>query len=79
MLFLSCFRARLFIDALLSPAEKGRTCWLSFVITYCEIVTFPLLSWVRCGARFLSFALFRVCKFNIEKQSEHFNASHFLI
>ena len=79
VLFLLCFRARLFIDALWSPAEKGRTYWLSFVISKCEVVTFPLLSWVRCGARFLSSALFRVCKNNIAKQTEHFNVSHFSI
>ena len=23
--------------------------WLSFVVSYCEFVTFPLVSWVRCG------------------------------
>ena len=56
MLFLSCFcnafvrSAHQFIDALWSPAEKGVTSWLSFVMSYCEVVTFPLVSWVRCGA-----------------------------
>ena len=53
MLFLSCFLcfcARLFIDALWSPAGKGLTSWLSFVMSNCEVVTFPLVSWVRCGA-----------------------------
>ena len=28
------------------------TCWEraeSFVVSYCEFVTFPLVSWVRCG------------------------------
>ena len=40
----------LFIDALWSPAGKGLTSWLSFVMSYCVVVTFPLLSWVRCGA-----------------------------
>ena len=51
MLFLSCicFRARLFIDALWSPAGKGQTSWLSFVMSYCELVTFLLVSWARCG------------------------------
>ena len=52
---------RLFIDALLSPAGKGLTSWLLFVMSNCEVVTFPLVSWVRCGARlyrFLIFALF---------------------
>ena len=29
---LLCFHARLFVDALWSPAEKGLTSWLSFVI-----------------------------------------------
>ena len=23
--------------------------WLSFVVSNCEFVTFPLVSWVRCG------------------------------
>ena len=40
-LFLLCFRARLFIDVLLSTAGKGLTSWLSFVKSNCEIVTFP--------------------------------------
>ena len=40
---------RLFICALWSPAGKGLTSWLSFVVSYCEFVTFPLVSWVRCG------------------------------
>ena len=48
--FLLCFRARLFIDALWSPAGKGLTSWLSFVVSNCEVVTFPLVSLVRCGA-----------------------------
>ena len=49
-LFLLCFRPRLFIDALWSPAGKGLTSWLSFVVSNCEVVTFPLVSLVRCGA-----------------------------
>ena len=28
---------------------KGLTSWLSFVVSYSEFVTFPLVSWVRCG------------------------------
>ena len=72
-MFLFClvfamFCARLFICALWSPAGKGLTSWLSFVVStvsllvcgvYCEFVTFPLVSWVRCGTllyRFLIFA-----------------------
>ena len=35
-LFLLCFRARLFIDALWSPSGKGLTSWLSFVISNCD-------------------------------------------
>ena len=35
--------------ALWSPAGKGLTSWLSFVVSNCEFVTFPLVSWVRCG------------------------------
>ena len=41
VLFLLCFRARLFINALWSPAGKGLTSWLSFVVSYCEVV-FPI-------------------------------------
>ena len=35
--------------ALWSPAGKGLTSWLSFVVSNCEFVTFSLVSWVRCG------------------------------
>ena len=55
-----CFRARLFIDALWSPAGKGLTSWLSFVMSNCDVVTLPTVSWVGCAAslyRFLIFAL----------------------
>ena len=41
--------ARLFICALWSPAGKGLTSWLSFVVSNCESVCFLLVSWVRCG------------------------------
>ena len=49
-LVLLCFRARVFIDAMWSPAGKELTSWLTFVFYNCEVVTFPLVSWVRCGA-----------------------------
>ena len=51
--------ARLFICALWSPAGKGLPFWLSFVVSNCEFVTFPLVSCVKCGTwlyRFLIFA-----------------------
>ena len=60
-LVLLCFHARLFVDALWSPAGKGLTSWLSFVMSFCDVVKFPLVSRVRCSAllyRFLIFALF---------------------
>ena len=44
---LSC--ARLFFDGLWSPARKGLTSWLSFVMFNSDFVTFPLISYVRCG------------------------------
>ena len=43
MLSMSCVChafARLFIAALWSPAEKGLTSWLSFVMFNCVLVTF---------------------------------------
>ena len=46
-LVLLCFHARLFVDALWSAA--GLTSWLSFVMSNCDVVTFPLVSWVRSG------------------------------
>ena len=49
-LVLFCFHARLFVDALWSPSGKGLTFWLSFVICICDVVIFPLVSWVRCDA-----------------------------
>ena len=49
VLCLLCLCARLLICALWSPAGKGMTSWLSFVVSNCEFVTFPLVSWVRCG------------------------------
>ena len=49
VLCLLCLCARLFICALWSPAGKGLTSWLSFVVSNCEFVTFPLVSWV-CGS-----------------------------
>ena len=39
---LLCLCARLFICALWSPAGKGLTSWLSFVVSKCEFVTFTL-------------------------------------
>ena len=53
-MFLFClvfamFCVRLFICALWSHAGKGLTSWLSFVVSNCYFVTFPLISWVWCG------------------------------
>ena len=42
--------SRLFIAALLSPAGKGLTFWLSFVMFNCVFITSYVVSWVRCGA-----------------------------
>ena len=49
-LVLLCLNGRLFTDALRSPAGKGLTSWLSPVMSNRDIITFPLVSWVRCGA-----------------------------
>ena len=67
VLCLLCLCARLFICALWSPAGKGLTSWLSFVVSNCEFVTFPLVSWVRCGTwlyRFLIFHPYLLCLIN---------------
>ena len=49
-LVLLCFHALLVVDALWSPARKGLSSWLSFVMSNYDVVTFSLVSWVRCGA-----------------------------
>ena len=42
---LSC----LFIAALWSPAGKGLTSWLLFVMFNCVLSLSNVVSWVRCG------------------------------
>ena len=42
VLCLLCLCARLFICALWSPAGKGLTSWLSFVVSNCEFVIFSI-------------------------------------
>ena len=42
----------LFICALWSPAAKGLTSWLLFVVSSCEFVTFPLVFGVGFGDQF---------------------------
>ena len=41
-LVLLCFHAHLFVDALWSPAGNGQISWLSFVMSYFDVVTFPI-------------------------------------
>ena len=50
MSFLSCFCYAFVRVCLLMPDGKGLTSWLSFVVSNCDVVTFQLVSWVRCGA-----------------------------
>ena len=66
VLCLLCICTRLFICALWSPAGKGLTSWLSFVVPNCEFATFPLVSWVRCGNNF------NKKKLSINNKSPHF-------
>ena len=69
VLRLLCLCARLFLCALRSPAGKELTSWLSYVVSYCEFVTYPLVSWVRCGTildRFLAFAPFLTFLYSIK-------------
>ena len=49
-LVLLCSHAPLFADALWSPAGKWLTSWLSFVMSNCDVVTFPfgILGQVFC-------------------------------
>ena len=67
LLWIICVIAVLFCYAfmhvcLLMPCGhllgKGLTSWLSFVMSNCDVVTFPLVSWVRCGAWLYRFQIF---------------------
>ena len=58
VLWLLWLCVRLFICALWSPAGKGLTSWLSFVVSNCEFVTFPLVSWVRWCTWLYRFLIF---------------------
>ena len=53
MLFLSCVSYAFVCVCLLLPCghllEKRLTSGLSFVMSNFEFVTFPLVSWVKCG------------------------------
>ena len=50
IIFLLCFRARLFIDALWSPAGKGLTSWLSFVSLITKLSLFHWYLGIGFGA-----------------------------
>ena len=58
VLCLLCLCERLFICDLWSPAVKGLASWLSFMVSDCEFVTFPLVSLDRCGTRLYRFLIF---------------------
>ena len=52
MLFMSCvivMLLRLFIAALWSPAGRGLTSWLLFVMFIVVVLLSHVVSWVRCG------------------------------
>ena len=44
-LVLLCFHVRLFVDALWSPAGKGLTSWLSFVMSIVTLSLSQLYPW----------------------------------
>ena len=57
-LCLLCICARMFICAYWSPAGKGLTSWLSFLVSNCKFVTFPSVSWVKCGTGLYQYLIF---------------------
>ena len=50
MLFLSCFVMFSCMSVCWSHAGKGLTSWLSFVMSNCDVATFPFVFLYRCGA-----------------------------
>ena len=63
VLCLLCLCVRPFIGALRSPAGKGLTSWLSFVVSNCAFITFPLVSWVRCNTFFKTSMVYELLDF----------------
>ena len=59
---------RLFICPLLSPTGKGLTSWLSFVVSNCEFVTFPLVS---CQVWYLIVSIPDLCTLTFFPYSLH--------
>ena len=57
MVFLSCFCYAVVRVCLLMPCGQ-LTSWLLFVMSKCEVVTFPLVSWIRCGTWLYQFLIF---------------------
>ena len=55
VLCLLCLCVRHFLCALWSPAGKGLTSWLSFVVSNCMFITFPLVSRVLIFTPLLTF------------------------
>ena len=47
--FVCVVLSRLFMAALWSPAGKGLTSWLLFVVFNCVLSLSHVVSWVRCG------------------------------
>ena len=58
VLCLLCLCARLFICALWSPAEKGLTSWLSFVVS---TVSLSLSCWYPGSVRYLIVSIPDLC------------------
>ena len=52
--------SRLFIAALWSPAGKGLTFWLLFVMFIVFLLFSRVVSWVRCGTLLYRFLIFAV-------------------
>ena len=70
VLFLLYFRAPLFNDALRLPGWKGLASWLSFVMSTCEVVIFPMVSWVRCDARLYQLLIFALFSYFVPQSVE---------
>ena len=67
--------ARQFICDLWSPAGKAWTSWLSFVVSNCEFITFPLVSWVKCGTWLYPFLIF-VPLLTLSLNKYNYNSMH---
>ena len=74
LVFAMSLRASVYMCFVVTCWEK-LTSWLSFVVSNCEFVTFPLVSWIRCGSWLYRFLIFASLLTLHERQEDFFHVA----